>query len=73
MNHAPVGPRVFVANKGLEDGAQVRVNVRTALNTAKVRREKLNGRDVLIVPSATMPDDYDAVVVQEFSRDTTSS
>ena len=23
--------------------------------------------------SATMPDDYDAVVVQEFSRDTTSS
>lgn len=34
---------------------QVRVNVRC--NTAgKVRKEKLNGRDVIIVPSATLPD-----------------
>ena len=57
MNHAPVGPRVMIANKGLENGAQVRVNIRTAVNTAKVRREKRNGRDVLIVPSATLPDD----------------
>ena len=34
---------------------QVRINVRC--NAAgKVRKEKLNGRDVLIVPSATLPD-----------------
>lgn len=56
MNHAPVGPRVFIANKGLEDGAQVRVNVRTLANSAAIRREKRNGRDVIIVPSATLPD-----------------
>lgn len=36
---------------------RVRVNVRSAVNTAKVKREKRNGRDVLIVPSATLPDD----------------
>ncbi|WP_425070654.1 hypothetical protein [Sagittula sp. S175] len=35
---------------------RVRVNIRTAANTAKVRREKRNGRDVVIVPSATLPD-----------------
>jgi len=36
---------------------RVRVNVRTAVNTSAVRREKRNGRDVIIVPSATLPDD----------------
>lgn len=36
---------------------RVRVNVRTLANTAAVRREKRNGRDVVIVPSATLPDD----------------
>jgi hypothetical protein len=35
---------------------QVRVNVRSVANVAKVRKEKRNGRDVLIVPSATLPD-----------------
>jgi len=35
---------------------QVRVNIRSVANTAKVRKEKRNGRDVLIVPSATLPD-----------------
>lgn len=35
----------------------VRVNVKTAVNTAKIRREKRNGRDIIIVPSATLPDD----------------
>lgn len=34
----------------------VRVNVRTAINSASIRRERRNGRDVIIVPSATMPD-----------------
>lgn len=41
----------FAANE------RVRVNVRSTVNTAKVRREMRNGRDVLIVPSATLPDD----------------
>ena len=36
---------------------QVRVNVRSLANMAAVRKEKRNGRDVVIVPSATMPDD----------------
>lgn len=35
---------------------QVRVNIRSLANTASVRKEKRNGRDVLIVPSATLPD-----------------
>ncbi|RZJ47455.1 MAG: hypothetical protein EON87_00945 [Brevundimonas sp.] len=38
-------------------GDQVRVNIRTLANTAAIRREKRNGRDVIIVPSATLPDD----------------
>lgn len=36
---------------------QVRVNVRTLANVKAVRKEKRNGRDVVIVPSATLPDD----------------
>lgn len=36
---------------------QVRVNVSTLVNSSKIRREKRDGRDVIIVPSATMPDD----------------
>lgn len=35
---------------------QVRVNVRTLANIKAVRKEKRNGRDVVIVPSATLPD-----------------
>lgn len=44
-------------NKALIAGAQVRVNIRTLANSAAIRREKRNGRDVIIVPSATLPDD----------------
>lgn len=36
---------------------QVRVNVRSLANVKAVREEKRNGRDVVIVPSATLPDD----------------
>ncbi|KQQ46514.1 hypothetical protein ASF69_04620 [Rhizobium sp. Leaf311] len=36
---------------------QVRVNVRSLANVKAVRKEKRNGRDVVIVPSATLPDD----------------
>lgn len=35
---------------------QVRVNVSTLVNASKIRREKRDGRDVVIVPSATLPD-----------------
>lgn len=34
----------------------VRVNVTRLLNTKAAKKEKRNGRDVIIVPSATMPD-----------------
>ncbi len=37
--------------------SQVRVNVRSLANVKAVRKEKRNGRDVVIVPSATLPDD----------------
>lgn len=36
---------------------QVRVNIRSLANTKAVRKEKRNGRDVVIVPAATLPDD----------------
>lgn len=35
---------------------QVRVNIRTAVNAATIRREKRDGRDLIVVPSATLPD-----------------
>ncbi|BBU58518.1 hypothetical protein [Mameliella alba] len=35
---------------------RVRVNVRALANTKAARREKRNGRDVIVVPSATLPD-----------------
>lgn len=50
-------PRVLICNKALEAGSQVCVNIRSVANTKAIRREKRNGRDVIIVPSATLPDD----------------
>ncbi|MGX1096525.1 hypothetical protein [Amorphus sp. MBR-141] len=35
----------------------VRVNVRSVMNAAAVRKVKRHGRDLMIVPSATLPDD----------------
>lgn len=35
---------------------QVRVNISTKVNASKIRREKRDGREVIIVPSATLPD-----------------
>lgn len=35
---------------------QVRVNVRHAIDNSAIRRERRDGRDYLVVPSATMPD-----------------
>lgn len=57
MQQHDVNARTFLVNKGLTAGDQVRVNIRTQANTAALRREKRNGRDVIIVPSATLPDD----------------
>lgn len=57
MQQHDVNARVFVVNRDLAAGDQVRVNIRTLANTAAIRREKRNGRDVIIVPSATLPDD----------------
>ena len=37
--------------------SKIRVNIRTAVNAAAIRRERRAGRDVIIVPSATLPDD----------------
>ena len=49
-------PKTIANRRGDAAGKQVLVHVRC--NAAgKVRREKLNGRDVVIVPSATLPDD----------------
>lgn len=36
--------------------SNVRVNIKTAVNSKAIRRERRNGRDVIIVPSATLPD-----------------
>lgn len=38
------------------NGDCIRVNVRTVVNNDMVRREKRNGRDVIVVRSATLPD-----------------
>lgn len=35
---------------------QTRINIKTAVNASKIRREKRAGRDVIVVPSATLPD-----------------
>lgn len=35
---------------------QIRVNIRSIANVSQVRKETRNGRDVIIVPSATLPD-----------------
>lgn len=40
----------------MADSKQVRVNIRTVVNAAKIRTEKRNGREVMVIPSATTPD-----------------
>lgn len=34
----------------------IRVNIKARVNNAEIRREQRNGRDVIVVPSATLPD-----------------
>lgn len=50
-------PRMIANRAAPVAGTTVRVNIRSLANTKAVRREKRNGRDVVIVPSATLPDD----------------
>lgn len=38
-------------------GEKVRANISTKVNASQIRREKRDGRDVVIVPSFTLPDD----------------
>lgn len=49
-------PKPLLNRSGNAAGGAVRVNVRTTVNHASIRRERRNGRDYIIVPSATMPD-----------------
>lgn len=55
MHQHDVNASVFLANQDAAD-TQVRVNIRSVANAAKVRRETRHGRSVIIVPSATLPD-----------------
>lgn len=40
----------------LKNGEKVRVNIRTSVNAASIYRGQRNNREVIIVPSATLPD-----------------
>lgn len=48
--------RLFQVNQGAA-GEQVRVNLRAAVNAADIRTEMYNGREHLVLPSYTLPDD----------------
>lgn len=37
-------------------GERIRANVRCSVNASKIRKEKRDGRDVIVVPSYTLPD-----------------
>lgn len=41
----------------LTPGQQIRANIRANVNSSKIRRETIHGRDTIIVPSYTLPDD----------------
>lgn len=51
-------PQSIAAANRATGGApeRVRVNIRSVANAAAARREQRNGREVMIVPSATLPD-----------------
>lgn len=48
--------QVFVVNS-TADATSARVNVRVAVNAATIRREQYNGREHIVVPSYTLPDE----------------
>jgi hypothetical protein len=53
--HDRMEARTFVANLA-QDETQVRINITSVANASKVRKETRHGRAVIIVPSATLPD-----------------
>ena len=48
--------QAFVVNS-TSDATSTRVNVRVAVNAASIRREQHNGREHIVVPSFTLPDE----------------
>lgn len=48
--------QAFVVNS-TSDATSTRVNVRVAVNSASIRREQHNGREHIVVPSFTLPDE----------------
>lgn len=40
-----------------KEGSRIRANVRCHVNQSEIRREKRDGREVVVVPSYTLPDD----------------
>lgn len=48
--------RLFMVNHAAT-GEPVRINLRTAVNAADIRTEMYNGREHLVLPSFTLPDD----------------
>lgn len=48
--------QAFVVNS-TSDATSARVNVRVAVNAASIRREQHNGREHIVVPSFTLPDE----------------
>jgi hypothetical protein len=51
---------VFVVNKtavhNFSQGDSIRANIKTAVNAAEIKHEQRDGRDVIVVPSYTLPD-----------------
>ena len=48
--------QAFVVNS-TSDATSTRVNVRVAVNSASIRREQHNGREHIVIPSFTLPDE----------------
>lgn len=46
-----------MSNQGITAGDQIRVNLKCKVNQSGIMRGERNGREVIIVPSATLPDD----------------
>lgn len=54
---AAAAARTLVVNEVLHDTCPIRVNMVTTVNTSKIRTEQRDGREVMIIPSFTLPDD----------------
>lgn len=50
-------PKYMNKRMALKDGEQIRVNLRATVNSDLVKHETRDGREVIVVQSATLPDD----------------